>query len=160
MSRCDLMRRCAGFCLVMLSIQLLGCGGAPANTEKLVPVAGTVTLDGKPSEGITLMFSPSDNSATRGGWGVTDAQGKFKVTHNAKNQPGLPAGDFTVTYSRFTMADGSPIPAGKPPADVGGIQSLTPVWNDPSKAGPHNKLTIPAEGSPNLELKIDTKLRG
>ncbi len=160
MSHGDSLKKYVSLGLLLLSAQLVGCGGAPAGpVEKLVPVAGNLKVDGKPAEGITILFSPADNSPTRGGYAKTDAQGNFKVEHNVLLKPGIPAGKYTLTYSKFAKPDGSPVPPGVMPANVGAIQTIPPAWNDATKAGQHNQVTIPAEGAPALELNVDTKLR-
>lgn len=158
MSQCDSFTKYVALGLVALSLQLVGCGGTTAGAdEDLVPVAGTLKVDDKPVEGITLLFIPADNSATRGGWAKTDAQGNFKATHNATNKPGLPEGAYSVLYTKFAKPDGSPVPEGMMPADVGAIQTLPAAWSDMTKVGKHNQVTIPAGGAEALELKIDTK---
>lgn len=161
MSFGDSIRKCSVFCLLAISFQALGCSGTDAPApEVLVPVAGTVTMDGKPAAGISLFFFPSDSSPTRGGSGKTDEHGGFEIIHNVKNEPGIPAGAYTVIYSKFALPDGSPVPEGKMPADVGAIQSLPPLWSDMTKAGKHNQVVVPADGVSTLDLKIDTKLKG
>ncbi|MBM3955159.1 MAG: carboxypeptidase regulatory-like domain-containing protein [Planctomycetes bacterium] len=75
-------------------LALAGCGG-PAS-EKLYPVTGRVTVDGKAPEGVVLLFhregAPGDV-----GTGTTDSSGSYKVVF--KTNPGLPAGKFKVTAS-------------------------------------------------------------
>lgn len=69
---------------------LAGCGpGGP----RLVPVTGTVTLDGKPVADAGVMFKPSGNlpPATAN----TDAQGHFSLV--TLNRPGAVLGEHQVS---------------------------------------------------------------
>ena len=52
------MRMCCGYLIRLCMLALLaGCGGN-SNLPKLMPVTGTVTLDGKPLSGVMLSFVP------------------------------------------------------------------------------------------------------
>jgi hypothetical protein len=63
-----------GLSLVAL---LAGCGGPP-----LAEVEGTVTLNGKPIDNVRVEFLPDPEQQTTGprSMGVSDAQGRFKLT--------------------------------------------------------------------------------
>jgi hypothetical protein len=79
---------CAGFGV------LAGCGGN--NTSK---VAGTVTLDGKPTAGATVTFVPVEEAAGRRlASGVTNADGHFRLTTFNTNDGALP-GEYHVTVT-------------------------------------------------------------
>jgi hypothetical protein len=86
-------------CALGLS-SLVGCGG-----EKRVPVAGTVTLDGKPLNGVLVVFSPDTtkgNTAPISATGpVTD--GHYELQTNAITRsgsgPGVPPGWYKVTVT-------------------------------------------------------------
>ena len=75
-------------------LALAGCGG-PAS-EKLYPVTGRVTVDGKAPDGVVLLFH-REGAASDVGTGTTDSSGSYKVVF--KTNPGLPAGKFKVTAS-------------------------------------------------------------
>lgn len=75
-------------------LALAGCGGAAS--EKLYPVTGRVTVDGKASEGVVLLFH-REGAPGEVGTGTTDSSGAYKVVF--KTNPGLPAGKFKVTAS-------------------------------------------------------------
>src|SRR5437763_17014110 len=49
----------AGMCLAVALAAAAGCSREP----KLVPVTGTVKLDGKPVDGVRVYFLPTDQSA-------------------------------------------------------------------------------------------------
>jgi hypothetical protein len=80
--------------LLLLAMLLAGCGsGRPA----LVPVEGTVILDGEPVEGAIVAFQMIDPPPDyrRPSSAITDAAGKFRVqTYQAGD--GLPRGRYKV----------------------------------------------------------------
>ncbi|MHB8903343.1 MAG: hypothetical protein ACYC6Y_31660, partial [Thermoguttaceae bacterium] len=50
-------------CTLLLPV-LVGCpGGTDANLPDLVPVTGTVTVDGAPVSGVTVTFIPTGTTA-------------------------------------------------------------------------------------------------
>jgi hypothetical protein len=75
-----------GCCWALLMVTFLaGC------SDKRPPVAragGSVTLDGKPVEGVKVMFHPADGGA-RFSYGVTDSQGKFRLSTFGMNDGAL-----------------------------------------------------------------------
>jgi len=68
------------FLLVALVILLAGCGCADF---KMVPVSGTITMDGEPLEGVEVVFAPMEiqDQIEVGpiSIGVTDSNGKFTL---------------------------------------------------------------------------------
>ena len=89
-----LVRSCG---VLTLGLTLLtGCGPS----LKLVPVEGTITLDGNPLANKSLSFAPESGSGTSGG-GNTDASGKYKllavVPGATTDQLGIPPGKYKVT---------------------------------------------------------------
>ena len=74
---------------------LLGCG----SSYSLVPVSGTVTVDGKPESGIKLYFSPMavENKVDLGphSTGITDESGGF-VLENRYGDAGAVVGKHRV----------------------------------------------------------------
>src|SRR5262245_53940087 len=74
---------------------VVGCGDGPA----LVPVAGSVTLDGKPLEGANLSFMPvPGNVISTPGSDVTGPDGTFTMTFNGRS--GLAPGKYKVLISK------------------------------------------------------------
>ena len=137
-------------CLFFLA--LVGCGSAGPPEEVLVPVTGSVRVAGKPTEGITVVFTPKQGTAGTGGFGLTDAEGNYTLTHRSQ-KPGVPVGEYAVTFSRFLKPDGSPVPKDQSPYMSGGRESIPPMWSNIAAAGSHNTATVKAEGN-----KIDFAL--
>ena len=78
---------------------IAGCGGGEEEKFTLVPVAGKVTLDGKPLPGvtITIIANGSNKPATDGG-DVTGGDGSFSAKY--RNRSGLAVGKYKVVIAR------------------------------------------------------------
>ena len=133
-----------------------GCGDPlpRAHIEKVVPVSGTLTFQGKPLEFFQVTFLPTDGR--RAAIGVTDAAGKFTMGTN-KADDGAPPGTSKVAI----------VWVGPPAAEAAGQEEII---DDPSKL-PKPAVQIPAKyGNPETsgltqeipaggvsDLKIDLK---
>jgi hypothetical protein len=93
-------------CLALMAIS--GCGGT--RIPDVVPVKGTVTLDGTPLEGASLTFITSDPKV-KSGVATTDSKGHFEVltyfdsTHILK---GVVAGEYKVTVTKMVETGDAP----------------------------------------------------
>lgn len=102
------------FFIICLAVSLVGCDSGP----KLVPVTGSVTLDGKPLQYKSLYFYPVRSAGTQGdGSGAfTDKEGKYYLIANIRgskrDQRGVFAGKYRVTVAEpmipITEADFAP----------------------------------------------------
>jgi len=82
-------------CVVMVA-GLVGCdGGGGAGT---VAISGTVTYNGSPVEGASVVFAPTDSSGKTAA-GTTDAQGNFTLTTIEAGDGAMP-GVYTVTITK------------------------------------------------------------
>jgi len=87
-----------GFCAVLFACK-------PANPYGTVRVKGTVTLDGTPIEGVTIIFMPTSNNGM-GASGMTDSKGNYVVTTGgAPFGTGAVPGEYNVTLSKITNAE-------------------------------------------------------
>jgi len=64
-------------CLLLLAGSLAWMGCAPATLEGTIAASGTVTHNGQPVEGATVVFSPEGEG--RAASGLTDASGRFQL---------------------------------------------------------------------------------
>jgi hypothetical protein len=80
---------------------LAGCGGPG---YELVPVAGKVTLNGKPVPEAHVSFEP--RAVGPGCYGKTDAQGRFTLQSVLDDEPGAVPGTHVVRIT--TARDGNP----------------------------------------------------
>jgi hypothetical protein len=83
---------------LFVGIMMTGCGG-PA----LVPVSGTVTLDGQPLAGAYVTFEPVEGALELVSMGVTDTSGRY--TLSCGEEPGAIPGKHRIQLT--TVAPGS-----------------------------------------------------
>src|SRR5437870_3347453 len=104
-----------------------GCNSDP----KLVPVTGTVKLDGKPVEGVRVYFWPADPAAKsmshRLALGFSDKQGKFALRSTYGD--GIATGDYKVTFARPLARGGkADTDPNHKPEESGAKESLPPEY--------------------------------
>lgn len=75
-----------------LSVCLAGCFGPARVTYEMLPVEGTVTMEGQPLANAEVMLDSLDGPR---GFGVTDESGRFTVMTRQFGS-GLPAGTYRV----------------------------------------------------------------
>ncbi|MDR1053432.1 MAG: hypothetical protein LBL39_04590, partial [Planctomycetaceae bacterium] len=89
------------FSLIFLSLIFIGCG--QKNPYDTVLVEGIVQLDGVPTAGINVNFTPIGNNGNSAG-GLTDSSGKYKLTTGgASVGSGVIAGEYNVTFSKIEI---------------------------------------------------------
>ena len=86
-------------CLLVGFVCFAGCGADDGHRK----VAGTVTMNGAPVEGASLMFYAQD-SAGEGGGGRTDSTGKYSITAPSATKGGLFPGTYKVTVAKYAAA--------------------------------------------------------
>lgn len=111
----------------------IGCGDAPSDAPKLVPVSGTVTLDGKALSRARVVFIPTGDTKGFGSEGVTDEEGKYTLKGNRGGAGAVP-GTYKVVISKRIMPDGSEVPADDktPPIDSPAKEKLLPQYSTPT----------------------------
>jgi hypothetical protein len=85
-------------CLALVLATSSGCGSsdeADYASIGLVPITGTVTLDGAPLEGAVVMFEAADTTFS---YGTTDEAGHYELKFNSKVM-GVPPGEKVVRIS-------------------------------------------------------------
>lgn len=127
-------------------LMLVGCGGGrSAELPPLVPVSGTITLDGKPIAGVSVSFLPF--GSTRGGmcYGITDDSGRYELLAGDR-QKGSPTGEFRVICSKWIRPDGSAFTSDgtQSPEMAGAKQMFAPRYSDQART--ELKATVPANG--------------
>lgn len=73
---------------------LVGCG----EKREAATVHGTITVGGKPLEGIRVSFEPIGRGLGQGSAGVTDAEGKYTLKFVDNDQPGALVGKHQVGF--------------------------------------------------------------
>jgi hypothetical protein len=85
---------------------LIGCGG---DERKLVPVSGTVTINGKPLRDAVITFLPADsNKGALPGEDISGPEGNYKAM--TRGRTGLAAGKYKVVVTRSAV-ETSKVPA-------------------------------------------------
>jgi hypothetical protein len=133
-----------GSLLIVVAV-LTGCGdGRPA----LVEAVGTVTVNGKPVEGATVVLQPIEVEAkdfARPAAGVTDANGEFHLGAYGDGE-GVPAGKYAVGIEKRELVGELPANynAEMPEATPLKYRMIVPKqYNDPAQSG----LTVEATSS-------------
>ncbi|MCS6866503.1 MAG: hypothetical protein RMJ56_11245 [Gemmataceae bacterium] len=104
---------------LMAGVTLTGCGGDPPIYE----IKGQVTLGGKAYPRLLVYFRPASGEVNRFNMGVgeTDQHGHLVVRSNTG--VGLPAGEYTVTFScqvpRHNTPASAKLSADDKPSEVG-----------------------------------------
>ncbi|MGB9689416.1 hypothetical protein [Thermogutta sp.] len=124
---------------------VLGCSRGPSR-PKTYPVTGTVTMNGQPVEGATVIFVPKSAAAGPAGsaggtqaqgpqvaTGETDAQGRYQLGTFAKGDGAIP-GEYLVKVFKY--------PKAATPAGTGGGEEeyRPPEENAPPPPAPKNLL--------------------
>jgi hypothetical protein len=118
--------------LVVLGLALGAATGCSREPE-MIPVTGTVTIDGKPASGVEVNFWPTtavrpETISYRFGRGVTGPDGRYEL--QSGQGKAIEAGDYRVTFSRV-VAGGKVVADPKKKVDKGGArQSLPPHYTD------------------------------
>ena len=133
----------------LLLLSLVGCGG---NTLDLVPVSGTVLLDGKPltkvgQGGVSFYADAAKGNSTQHiPTGVIDAQGKYSL--ETGGQKGAPRGAYNIVVNAFqnTPDEGPVTPR----------PMLSSKYYDPAKTD--LKIEVVADAAPGqYDLKVTKK---
>ena len=94
------------FCL-LFCIVLLGCDGSP---YEIVPVSGSVTLDGEPLPDALVSFQPVGSASSTqpgpGSFGRTNAGGRYQLQVVEPEQAGAVVGRHRVLISTATSGGG------------------------------------------------------
>lgn len=120
------------------ALTLAGCGGD--GRPSLVPVEGTITLNGETLAEAQIGFLPVDQGDyKRPSNAISDASGKFRIGTYGKDD-GIPVGKYKVTVTKVEMM-GEP-PEGFNPEDPAASsrptkqKRIVPIeYSDPNESG-------------------------
>ena len=115
--------------VVLLLLTTNGC--RDANVPDLVPVGGTVRLDGEPLSGALVEFHPRGDIPGNGGGGRTNGDGKYQL-QTGQGHHGIPMGEYQVVIIKLVMPDGSdfPVDSDVPPIESSAKQVLPARYSD------------------------------
>ncbi|MDR3182155.1 MAG: carboxypeptidase-like regulatory domain-containing protein [Planctomycetaceae bacterium] len=90
--------------LLVVTLAASGCG--QRGLKGLVKVSGTITLNGQPFEGASILFLPQTPD-TRSASALSDAGGNFQITTLQSND-GVQPGDYLISVSKVRLEGGTP----------------------------------------------------
>ena len=103
--------RAAGV-LLLVALVSAGCSAKPKDLPDLGAVTGTVTLDGKPLEKVTVVF---ESDSGRSAFGSTDASGRYELLYTGNHKGAVVGPNKVVINSQLDAPPGpdwkDPIPA-------------------------------------------------
>ncbi len=97
----SLLRRMICWAGLLGWVVAAGCGGDDRNWKETVPVTGVITVNGKPAEGVHVVFHPvggMDQAQPTETKAITDKDGKFAASTYVLGD-GVPPGEYTLTFS-------------------------------------------------------------
>ena len=118
---------------------------------KLAPASGMVTLDGSPAAGVVITFIPAAGTEGNGGMTMTDAAGKYVITHRS-GEEGIQPGQYNVIFSKFETLDGKSIEPDVQPESVGAKQIIPAKYTAVDKTDQQAQVSE-SGGTFNFELK-------
>lgn len=132
--------------------------GAGCGKSDVVPVSGTVTLDGSPLARATVVFEPDSDAKEPGpgSTGVTDENGRFTLQIATTNAPGAIVGKHRV---RITAYEGDTDP---PSSDPNAAKSvfrkpiLPPEYNGQTRLA----FEVPAKGTTDANFNLTSDGKG
>lgn len=129
--------------LCIFGLSLSGCGSEESNLPELTPVKGTITVNGDPAAGVTIILYPQQGAAGNTpqdtAFGISDDNGHFTIQHRSGAE-GVEPGEYSVTFSKMVMPDGSPMEKGAEPAAVGAKELLPKQYTNPQYT--KEKITV------------------
>jgi hypothetical protein len=133
--------------VVLATLLLLAGCGDDVKPGRGVPVAGKITLGGKPLADADILFT----NDTFVGFGKTDAEGKYRLVQGA-----LP-GSNKVSMSKYE-GGASPPPTGAQPTgegmDAGQMAAANMGWGSDGKKKAGPKQLVPADYSDPAMTKL------
>ncbi len=148
-------------CAAILAL-IAGCNGSDVPKYKLVPVSGTVKLNGTPLADADVQFVFDGDVRPEqyvGSTGKTDPNGKYELTTNA--QKGCVEGKFKVVISKWTDPQGNPV---KVDPSIGmdleqlkqqgqAVESLPAIYSNPERTTLGADVTAAKADGYDYELK-------
>lgn len=95
MNKCQMVRATGLLLSFLTAASLLGCGG----TNGVVPVEGTVTLDGKPFGNVQVLFYLPGKGPETNFSAITDTEGRFTLASLRGKQPGVTPAAYSVSLT-------------------------------------------------------------
>jgi hypothetical protein len=120
--------------VVGATLLTLGCSGGPERPV-VQYVEGVVTLDGEPLAAANVTFVPRVSGVELVASGLTDEQGKYRLTslRGGRIGAGAVAGEYGVSIDK--LIDTRKDPGGLPPKPGDIVQAVPEAYTNPSTSG-------------------------
>jgi hypothetical protein len=145
--------------VILLAMGAVGCGGGTPK-QPTVQVTGTVSLDGTPVEGATVIFGAASGQE-RGATGITNAAGQYKLTTYNRDD-GAIAGKYTVAITKTETTGGmtpdeehEAISAGKEVTPAVTVNKLPEKYSDGKQSGLTAEVTAAGPNDFKFELTAE-----
>lgn len=127
-------------------VVVAGCSDGKIRTE---PIAGTLTLDGKPLADAQIRFTPKSPGQGLAAFGRSDANGRYRIqTLAGRPNAGTTPGEYLVTISKMEL-----VPNGKMVYSMGemieardSVQLLPELYSQTSKT-PFSAVVAPGKNA-------------
>ena len=155
-----MLRHAAVFCLVFVSLFVIGCNSKGIKTDV---VTGKVTFNDEPLEGASVRFSPVKQGAGNLGYGATDKDGVYKLQTLLGNpDAGTTPGEYIVTVSKsFNVGTGkfqqSP---GKDPIEImDPVEMIPDQYSNAQKSEMRYMVIAGKKNEYNIDMKGTLKTK-
>lgn len=143
------MRRSYNVWGLMLALACaVGCGPKAPSAQ---PASGSVTIDGKPAQGVELVFfadePPAPELFVPTPRAYTDAEGAYSVSTYTGGD-GLPAGEYRISASWMTER-----PENADPESFQSVDRLDGKYGDPDQSGLRATIVSGTNEIPPIELR-------
>jgi hypothetical protein len=141
------MRFAPVWLLSLVCLVLCGCG-----SEGLVSVSGTVTMDGKPLAGASIIFQPVNAGGADATWGEayakTSSDGRYSLSQVLNDKRGVGPGKYRVSIVSGTAPIPDPLSDASPPPGT-----TEPI---PARYNAHSELSfdVPPSGTDQADFKL------
>lgn len=160
-------RVCRVLCVLIAAQVTLGCGGT-SDGPTVAPVKGVVTLNGKPVEGVQVIFSVKDGA--RSSYGATNDKGEYELTTMNTNDGAIvgenlvairqtpkESADLSAMPSAEAMKSGkAPMGVKKPSGDAKKSQNSSVIpakYADAEKSGLKRTVVLGEPNNFDFDLK-------
>jgi hypothetical protein len=136
---------------VLLFFCILFVIGCESKSYNLVPVAGTVTLDGEPVPGAVVTFQPQGSGGRSPGPGSTgrcNTEGRFELK-TIRDEPGAVVGTHNVRINSYSPES--------PPIADGGTEPRKEIIPDRYNYSSVLTYEIPTDGTSTADFTLTTK---
>lgn len=150
---------CAAF--LALAALITGCGGGSGTEFETAPVSGTVYLDGRPVEGVSVKFFSAQGFM---GSGTTDASGRYELVQGAVIGPNTVAFNKVVAGAEVMDDPEEGLDSGQmeaasanvAPAPGSRAQDVIPAkFSDPARS--EVTFSVPEGGTDKADFRISSK---